>query len=188
MCSSDLDMHEPHESPWMMVTPLVVLAGLSIAGGFIQLPFSSSLHRLDHWLEPVVGEAQHRLSTSADDLKYVLMTVAIVCGVLGIAAAVAVYAKKKARPFEPAILADAWRYDKAISAFMGGPGRKAFDGVAWADQHIVDGAVNGTGHLVQGAATQVRKAQTGNVRNYAAAVGIGVVLLLVWFVVVRGVL
>jgi NADH-quinone oxidoreductase subunit L len=182
------DLHEPHESPWMMVAPLVVLAGLSIVGGFIQLPFSSSLQRLDHWLEPVVGEAQHRLSTSADDLKYILMAIAIACGLIGIAGAVAVYAKKKAKPFEPAILADAWRYDRAISAFMGGPGRKAFDGVAWADQRIVDGAVNGTGHLVQGAATQVRKAQTGNVRHYAGAVGIGVVLLLVWFVVVRGVL
>lgn len=182
------DVHEPHESPWMMVTPLVVLAVLSVVGGFIQMPFSASVQRLDKWLEPVVGEAQHHLSTSADDIKYVLMAVAIVCGLLGIAASVAVYAKKKAKPFEPSILADAWRYDRAVSSFMGGPGQKAFEAVAWADSHIVDGAVNGTGHLVQGAAGQVRKAQTGNVRNYAAAVGIGVVVLLVWFVVVRGVL
>ena len=29
----------PHESSWMMVTPLVVLAGLSIVGGAINLPF-----------------------------------------------------------------------------------------------------------------------------------------------------
>jgi hypothetical protein len=34
----------------------------------------------------------------------------------------------------------------------------------------------------------VRKLQSGNVRNYAAAIGSGVVLLLVWFVVVRGML
>jgi hypothetical protein len=34
----------------------------------------------------------------------------------------------------------------------------------------------------------VRKLQTGNVRNYAAAVGVGAVLVLVWLVVVRGIL
>ena len=41
------------------------------------------------------------------------------------------------------ILADGWRYDPAISAFMGGPGRKAFEAIAWFDKNIVDGAVNG---------------------------------------------
>ena len=95
---------------------------------------------------------------------------------------------KRAKAIEPAILADAWRYDKAVSDFMGGPGRKAFDGVAWADQHVVDGAVNGAGTLVRGTAGKVRKLQTGNVRNYAALISSGVVLLLVWFVIVRGLL
>ena len=53
---------------------------------------------------------------------------------------------------------------------------------------MVDGAVNGAGALVRGTAGEVRKVQSGNVRNYAAAIGAGVVLLLVWFVVVRGIL
>jgi NADH-quinone oxidoreductase subunit L len=39
--------HTPHESPWTMVTPLVVLAGLSIVGGAMQLPFSKNTH----WLQ-----------------------------------------------------------------------------------------------------------------------------------------
>ena len=105
-----------------------------------------------------------------------------------IAAAIAVYAKHKAKPIEPKILADAWGYDRAVSSFMGGPGRKAFDGVAWADANVVDGAVNGTGELVRATAGKARLLQSGNVRTYAAAVGAGVVLLLVWFVVVRGIL
>ena len=71
---------------------------------------------------------------------------------------------------------------------MGGPGRKAFDGIAWADAHLIDGAVNGTGRLVQASAGKARKVQSGNLRNYAAAVGVGVVLLLTWFVIVRGIL
>ena len=39
-----------------------------------------------------------------------------------------------------------------------------------------------------GAARQIRKGQTGNIRNYAEILGVGVVLLLGWFVIARGVL
>jgi NADH-quinone oxidoreductase subunit L len=52
----------------------------------------------------------------------------------------------------------------------------------------VDGAVTGAGKVVQATAGQVRKAQSGNIRNYAAVLGVGVVLLLTWFIIVRGVL
>ncbi len=71
---------------------------------------------------------------------------------------------------------------------MGGPGRKLFDAIAWFDKNVVDGAVNGAAKVVALTAGQVRRGQTGNVRNYASIVGVGVVLLLAWFVVGRGVL
>ena len=99
----------------------------------------------------------------------------------GIALSIAVYSKKKVAAIEPQLLADGWKYDKSITNFMGGPGRRVFDGIAWVDRTIVDGAVNGVGRLVQGAGGFLRKAQTGAVRNYAAGVGLGVVALLVWF-------
>jgi NADH-quinone oxidoreductase subunit L len=173
---------EPHESPWMMITPLVVLAVLAFAGGVINLPFKASTERLAKWLEPVVGV--HETTTSK--LPFALIAVAM--GLVGIGVAYAVYYAKKIKAVEPKILADAWGYDRAVSAFMGGPGRQAFDGVAWADAHLIDGAVTGTGKVVQATAGQVRKAQSGNIRNYAAALGVGVVLLLTWFIIVRGVL
>jgi NADH-quinone oxidoreductase subunit L len=71
---------------------------------------------------------------------------------------------------------------------MGGPGRKAFEAVAWFDKNVVDGVVNGAAKAVAVTAGQVRKGQTGNVRNYASILGVGVVLLLAWFVIGRGVL
>ena len=71
---------------------------------------------------------------------------------------------------------------------MGGPGRQAFDAVAWFDAKVVDGAVNGVAKVVEGTAGQARKAQSGYVRQYAAALGVGVVLVLIWFVVIRGIL
>ena len=70
---------------------------------------------------------------------------------------------------------------------MGGPGRKAFEAIAWFDAKVVDGAVNGIGRLTRAVGGEASKAQTGNVRNYAGIVGVGVVLLLVWFVIGRGV-
>ena len=188
----------PHESPVTMVLPLVVLAGLSIVGGLIQLPSWSWIpknlvHRLEGWLQPIVDGHEHELTSGAHDLSGVLALIAIGCAVAGITLAVLIYAKHKVgkyktRPIEPQILADGWGYDRAVSWVMGKPGRKAFDGIAWADANIIDGAVTGSGRLVRGTAQQIRKVQSGNVRNYAAAIGGGVVLLLLWFVVARGLL
>ncbi|MFZ8999201.1 MAG: NADH-quinone oxidoreductase subunit L [Ilumatobacteraceae bacterium] len=185
---------KPHESPPIMLLPLVVLAALSIVGGVIQLPSFGFIpkdlrYRLEHWLEPVVefGEA-HISDSSAYANKELLALLAIAVALSGIAAAVAVYAKRLVAPVEPKLLADGWRYDSALSAFMGGPGRKAFDAVARFDAQVVDGAVNGVGRLTRGAGGSVRRIQTGNVRSYAGLVGIGVVLVLLWFVIGRGVL
>ena len=70
---------------------------------------------------------------------------------------------------------------------MGGPGRTAFDDLAWVDQNVVDGAVNGAAFGVRSLAGVLRKAQTGFVRNYALSIGVGVVALLGWFLI-RGVM
>lgn len=187
---------KPHESPPIMLLPLVVLAVLSIFGGVIQLPSfgfipESWQHKLEHWLEPVVEAGEFHIKDEAKsvyDAKELLALVAIACALAGIAAAIAIYGKKIRKPIEPEILAQGWRYDWAISAFMGGPGRKMFEAVAWFDKTVVDGAVNGAAKVVAVTAGQVRRGQTGNVRNYAGIVGVGVVLLLAWFVVGRGVL
>jgi len=50
-----------------------------------------------------------------------------------------------------------------------------------ADRTIVDGAVNGVGKVVSAAGQIARRSQTGAVRAYAAAIGLAVVGLLVWF-------
>ena len=184
---------KPHESPWIMLFPLVVLAFLSTVGGALNLPSFSFIpkdwqHKLESWLHPVVAPGENHITdTSAYDAKGLLALLAIAIALAGIALAVAVYGKQVVKPFEPKILADGWRYDAAIAAFMGGPGRKAFEAIAWFDQHIVDGAVNGAAKAVASTGGGVRKLQTGNVRNYAGIIGVGVVLLLAWFVIGRGV-
>jgi len=180
--------HTPHESPWTMVTPLVVLAGLSIVGGAMQLPFSKSTKFLEHWLEPVVHHSEVSIAdTWAYSNKWLLLVVAILIAVSGVVASIAVYSKGKFKIIEPQILADAWRYDSAVSAIVGGPGRAAFGGVAAFDAKIVDGAVNGIGTEVRAASGLLRKVQSGLVRSYAFVIGLGAVVLLAWFLL-RGIL
>jgi NADH-quinone oxidoreductase subunit L len=185
---------KPHESPPIMLVPLVALAGLSIVGGIIQLPSLAIIpenlrHRLEDWLHPVVEFAEADIDgTWAYDNKVLLIVIAVACAVAGVVLGWLVYQRHRIKAVEPQILADAWRYDQTVSAFMGGPGRAGFEGVAWFDERVVDGAVEGTARAVRDVATQERKGQTGYVRNYAAVIGIGVVALLVWFVLGRGIL
>ncbi len=175
--------HHPHESPWQMTAPLVVLAGLSILGGLLNLPFAKSVHFLERWLEPSL--AHEHVVNASGATKWILAFIAIAASAVGIFIAVKTYLQHERDPrtFEKPILADAWGYDRAVSAFMGGPGVKLFDAVAWFDATIVDGLVNGVATTVRGSGGLVRRLQTGFVRSYALGISLGSVALLVWFFV-----
>ncbi len=179
------DIH-PHESPWLMTLPLVILAGLAIVAGGLNLPFNHTTEKLSSWLAPVVDVGERSLKSGTSDIKWLLAGIATLGALIGIGFAIAVYSKHRFKAVEPKILANAWYYDKGITDFMGGPGRESFEGVAWFDANVIDGAVNGAGRSVQGLAGIIRKGQNGLVRTYAAMIGVGVVLLLAWFFV-RGV-
>jgi NADH-quinone oxidoreductase subunit L len=180
----DADEHahaEPHESPWIMTAPLVVLAILSIVGGVINLPFNDDVHFLEHFLEPVLraNEAEIAVSTG---VKVGLAVLAVGAGVVGIVLAAGVYLLRRVRAVEPQVLAHAWYYNEAITAFVGGPGTKSFEAVAWFDAHVIDGAVNGVASVVRYVGRRLRHVQTGFVRSYALGVTVGVVIVLGYFV------
>lgn len=172
----------PHESSWVMLTPLVVLAGLSVVGGAMQLPFGKKFNFLERWLAPVVEESEaHIGQTWAYQNKYLLLVVAIIVAVVGIAASIAVYAKSWIKPIEPKVLEQAWYYDNAASRLIAGPGARTFNLIAWIDANIVDGTVNGVGKLIRNIATSLRRAQSGFVRAYALLISFGAVVILAWF-------
>ncbi|MEY3616333.1 MAG: NADH-quinone oxidoreductase subunit [Actinomycetota bacterium] len=173
----------PHESPKVMLIPLVVLSVLSVVGGAMQLPFSKNLHFLEHWLEPVVEDAERSIKGSwAYDNKYVLLLAAIVVALTGIVLAVAVYAKRRLPAIEPRVLEQAWFYDATVARLVGGPGAAAFRGITAFDANVVDGAVDGAGSLARGAGTIARRSQSGFVRTYAVVLTLGAVVVLAWFV------
>ena len=177
---------EPHESPWTMALPLVVLAALAVVGGALNLPFGKSWLFLEHWLEPSFGEALHDHDV-AGGTKTMLAVAATAAALLGLAAA---YVRWYRRPpeanvsLEPVVLKRAWYVDAAYTAFFGGPGRWLADRAAFTvDKGIIDGAVNGVANVVTTTGATMRKLQTGYVRNYALGLAAGVVLLLAWTVV-----
>ena len=174
--------HHPHESPWTMALPLVVLAVLSVLGGLIQLPFSAATKRLEGWLEPTLFGNEVHLSAGTGTL-WILAAIAVAGGALGILVAVAAYLQRRVdhTAFEQPILADAWRFDRLVSNFMGGPGRAGFEATARFDSSVVDGAVESVATMVKAEAGLLRRFHNGLVRTYAAGIGAGAVGLVIWF-------
>jgi NADH-quinone oxidoreductase subunit L len=175
----------PHESPWLMTTPLVVLAGLAAVGGLLNLP---GVFTLEHFLEPVFEDRLHELSLDAG-MQITLALVAVVGAAIGILVARSIFLKRTqaADRFEPELLRHAWYFDEGLAAFFGGAGRafanftsRAFDG------KVIDGAVNGVATLVRGGGTGLRRTQTGYIRNYALGMAAGAVLLLGFFALRTG--
>ena len=172
----------PHESPWTMTVPLVVLAGLAMVAGVINLPFASDVHFLGNWLKPSLFGNDGHLPFGGGT-QWVLALVAIVGSLGGVSAGAAVYIRRRIDParIEHPFLARAWRIDEVVSQFMGGPGRRAFERTTQFDEQVVDGAVNATGTVIRRAGSRLRASQTGFVRSYALGIAIGAVALLAWF-------
>jgi NADH-quinone oxidoreductase subunit L len=173
----------PHESPWTMAVPLVVLGALSVVGGVINLPFGK-WDFLARWLAPVVPADPH-VDTG---VKVALAVAAVAVAVVGIVVAWIPWSRKAEHPeLEPAVLEHGWYYDDAVSAFVGGPGTEFAEFQADdVDAGVIDGAVNGVAALTRSGGSLLRKLQTGYVRNYALGVAAGAAVLL-FYVAVRGV-
>ncbi|MDP9073178.1 MAG: NADH-quinone oxidoreductase subunit L [Actinomycetota bacterium] len=175
------NMPEPHESPWPMAAPLVVLAAGAALGGIINLPFFK-LDLLTRWLAPVFPAtiAPEPHLDSAVKLTLALLTVALCLG--GLYLGLLPWLRSAEHPkLEPAVLRHGWYYDETVSALVGGPGEDLANFVAYdIDHDTVDGAVNGVGALARGGGALLRKLQTGYVRNYALGIAGGAAALLLY--------
>ncbi|MHB1445860.1 MAG: hypothetical protein ACYCZV_09430, partial [Acidimicrobiales bacterium] len=174
----------PHEGPWIMTLPLIVLAAASVLGGLIDLPFNK-LDFLNTWLSPVASGAGD-LATESASLRIALLLVTLALAGTGILVASRLWGVRIDRPaLEPELLKRSYYADDISSAVLTGGGgmfSRALSVVV--DNGIIDGAVNGVGRLARAGGGVVRRAQTGYVRNYALAIAAGTVLIL-GFMLVR---
>ena len=184
---------DPHESPRVMTTPILVLAFLAAIGGLLSLPFSG-LEFLTEWLDPVFADVPE-IHVSSFLEGFLLSCLSVAVGLTGIFVAHRFYRNGLRRPSEDPwvqrlgpvgrMFGHAYYYDELIGRVVAGPLTKGADLLDRFDGRVIDGAVNGIGRLFREAGGTVRKAQTGLVRNYALGVVIGAIGLLV-FMLVRG--
>jgi NADH-quinone oxidoreductase subunit L len=174
----------PHESPWTMTVPLVVLAVLAATAGLLNLPFPASWHFLENWLEPSFALSDQVQLGYSNATIVLLLAISTVIALTGIAIAWLIYERHALPVVEPEPLHDALYIDSSIAAFVGGPGTEFAQGAATVDSAGIDGAVNGVGRLTRWTASRARVVQTGYVRVYALMVAAGSVLLIA-FVLTR---
>jgi NADH-quinone oxidoreductase subunit L len=174
--------HTPHESPWVMRIPLIVLAVLASVAGFIDLPVGG-LDFFNTWLDPVFAGSLYNDHEHSLTVWALSVTDAAVA-VLGLFIAWRIWRVRADRPeFEPRFLQRVWYWDDAYDAIFGRPGEAlARFSATVIEGRIIDGAVNGVGSLVRVTSTKARRFQTGYVRNYALAIALGLALIIAFMV------
>jgi NADH-quinone oxidoreductase subunit L len=170
----------PHESPAVMLVPLVILAIASFAGGVIDLPYGN-LEFLAHWLDPVFGSAE-RVITFSSGVKDAFEVADGVIALTGVALAAGLWLRRWQRPrLTPVFFQRAWWVDWGYDTFIARPSTALANFSATVfDNRVIDGAVNGTATLVRGSGARLRRVQTGYVRNYALAIATGAALVLAY--------
>ena len=177
-----------HESPAIMTVPLVALAvgsaGVGVALGFP--PEGGFIHR---FLAPVVEVAGHTAPEHVA-VEYgpilALAAVSVVAGLVGIGVGLSMYARHRPDPSAVAraagglytVLVNRYWVDELYDRrFV--DAAKAFAGATWAfDIHVIDGLVDRLGWVATGAASLLRRTQTGVVGNYALSVMAGLLAVL----------
>jgi NADH-quinone oxidoreductase subunit L len=187
-----------HESPKVMTVPLIILAVLSVIGGYVGVP--QLLGNLVGWhnsdmfinfLAPVFHTMpEHEMSVSTESW---LMIGSIVMAILGVFFAWYVYLKAKMQPARDAaqalpvlyrLLLNKYYVDEIYDAIIIKPLMWLSEFFLWKifDVGVVDGAVNGSAHVTEWASTKLRKIQTGDFQVYVMLFLIGVISVLAYFV------
>ena len=179
--------HHLHESPAAMTIPLVVLALLSIAGGYIGLPEVFGVkHLLAEYLSPMFAASAsfaeaHHLEHS---MEWILMGLSTVLVIVFIFIARGRYAKytdtgKENTGFAK-VLENKWYvdelYDAVIVKPLGMLSRFFQDAL---ERSGIDRLVNGAGRAVTWGSQQARRLQNGQVGFYVFAMVIGIIVLFV---------
>lgn len=186
----------PHESPKVMTIPLIVLAILSVIGGFIGIPevFSGTGGNLfSSWLEPVFKTANskiHHFGLHSHFEEILLMALSVAGVVFSIWLARHIYIKNTriadsvAAKFKGfySLLRNKYFIDELYDSTVVNPIKKVSENLLYRinDVKIIDGAVNGTAALVDKLSALIRKFQTGAVQFYAVIMVFGIVVALFW--------
>jgi NADH-quinone oxidoreductase subunit L len=187
--------HHLHESPSTMTIPLVVLAILSVVGGFIGIPeVLGGHHWLEHFLEPVFAPSAsvlHHTELTAST-EYTLMAASVAGALVALAYAYVKYVKNNHVPVAdseerpgPVSLSYHKFYIDEIYDFLI---RRPLDALSVffykvVDLLVIDGFINGLGKLSVKSSKGLRLLQTGNVGFYIFMMVAGIIAILIFSLV-----
>ncbi|MEG3615970.1 NADH-quinone oxidoreductase subunit L [Isoptericola haloaureus] len=181
------EARHPHESPALMIWPMIILAVGSVGLGFAL----NAGDRFVHWLEPVTGHAEHEEPVLP---IWLIVSLTLLLVVVGAAIAFRQYAVAKVPttpPPAPALVRAArvdLHQDDVNETLVMRPGQYLTRSMVFADRTAVDagwlGLAGGVGRL----GSWLRGWQSGYARQYAAITlgGLGVIVLVIWLVATAG--
>src|SRR5579863_4037621 len=164
----------PHESEWSMLGPLVVLAFLSIFGGWF-------------FNVPRILDSMFPIAEGVENMALTYISVAF--GLIGIALSYYMYVVNKELPDRIAsslgglynVVYNKYFVDEIYDAAVVSPMITGSRAVLWhgMDQGVIDGIVNGVGTESKSIGGVLKLLQSGNIRSYATWVVLGAVALLI---------
>jgi len=185
---------EPHESPWVMLGPLVILALLSVVGGY----FGGYGNRFEHFLAPAFHgatvEVAQETSREAGDsmLEHLLMGVSISVAGLGWLLAYLLYSRHPQLPARIAAglgglyraVASKYYIDGLYAVLFIKPLIDGSTTILWhgVDQGAIDATVNNSATAARHISDNVRHMQSGNLRSYAGWVAAGAAVVIAYMV------
>jgi NADH-quinone oxidoreductase subunit L len=194
---------KPHESPWVMTVPLIVLAFLSTVGGLVGVPYALSsmvgikdANKFEHTLEPVIVKREIKTaegkvipvkeedhSAEVVQKERLLAGLSVVLAIIGLGIGWFVFQKDPLRKM-PKILEEKWRLDEFYNGYIVDPITNLSRNGLWKgfDLGVIDGIVNGVGHFVAALGSVVRQIQVGFVRSYAALILFGALIVIGYFI------
>jgi NADH-quinone oxidoreductase subunit L len=187
------DVH-PHESPWWMLAPLVILAVLALAGGWIGIPQAlGGADQFAKFLDPVVKDSALVNPEGSLNQERLFTVLSVIMALTGWFVADLLYRRKPGmadRLVERiggvyALLVNKYWIDQVYNAVIVAPLLFASRYLLWGafDRGLVNGGGSMAAGSVRGLGALVQRVQSGNIRSYAGwlALGAAALLLITYF-------
>jgi NADH-quinone oxidoreductase subunit L len=186
-------MDHVHESPWVMLVPLLLLSVGAVFAGLVGYNWFVGDGRFDFWGDSLLVLAGHDTIEAAHHVPAWVKLLPLVMAVSGIALAWAMYIAKPDLPglvvstFRPihTFIFNKWYFDELYDWAFVRPAR-AIGRTAWkiGDGAVIDGmGPDGIAATTLSLARRAGRLQSGYVYHYAFAMLIGVVILITWYLI-----
>jgi NADH-quinone oxidoreductase subunit L len=179
---------EPHESPMVMLVPLMILAVLSLVGGLV------GIHNgFEHFLEPVFGsEFPKAIAEGPGNTEWLLMGVSVLFSFTGAILAFVLYVSKPYLPgkiaaslgaFYDAVL-NKYYVDELYAKLFVKPLVDGSTTILWqgVDRKVIDDSVNNAADGARHVSDEVRHMQSGNLRSYAGWIAAGAAVIIAYMI------